>query len=759
MAGGRDIKPWLRRSLTAAGEEGFSLALALLVVLGGLFTTLAITSRTIGSRQVRDSNDKSFSARNAAEIGMTRIISELNRPRNRRLLVNAPQLGANGQTVAQIGANDSLRSLCAIANGAGADLSTNGTFNSGNALNNEVTIPNTNGRLRYTLVAVSNGPAADNLAQQDASGNANTAFRVSVGNQVSPAVPGVSGRITLSVRGRVVDGTTETSRYNLRKTFAVIPKCCGGSFGGVKSDGTLGLWGNDANTSTCGVASGYGLILGSRRDLTNSDTKGSLSTRLAVLLERTIDGSTTSSTVNRVYCTVPTSAPVATDCPLTSSVSVVATNLTLKDITLPSLPFPSNTGTYAFTANQPTLSQFTTTRPTSSGLGSVPQILWFWDTAPIGTCTSGTCQVPGYSRMRVCDAAVSDGTTTPPWFGGSHRSITNATLSTSAPVPGCNITVSSDETLNTRDFANWQSSPGNTLKWHLGRLCRSITWPPSSGVSTIYCSLSRLNLNGANITFDTAGNSANTSIPIILSFPNGNTTLRPVTFTQRSGSTVTLTICTTAECGGAHSFAVGQRVVVGDVSTPTNVNNTPASPSHTITAVTATTIQFVQSGTGQNVRGVLAGYVANSNPTISASADIVASTLPFTSSSIRQINTQRSGDPRLIDMSIYGCPTGQITPCRFQAIRSGGFFSSLTLSNIFVYAPYATMSANLSSLSFRGAYWGNKISQTISGSTFTIPAGSIDPIVTSFPGWTPAQLDLEQDFAARSVISVDTFSD
>jgi hypothetical protein len=361
--------------------------------------------------------------------------------------------------------------------------------------------------------------------------------------------------------------------------------------------------------------------------------------------------------------------------------------------------------------------------------------------------------------MRVCDAAVSNGTTTPPWFGGSHRSITNATLSTSAPVPGCNITVSSDETLNTRDFANWRTSPGNTLKWHLGRLCRSITWPPSGGATTIYCSLSRLNLDGADITFDTAGNSVNTSIPIILSFPNGNTTLRPITFTQRSGSTVTLTICTTAECGGAHSFAVGQSVVVGDVSTPADINNTPGSPSHTITAVTPTTIQFLRSGTGQSSRGVLAGYVANSNPSISASQDIVASNRPFSSSSIRQINTQRTGNPRLIDLSIYGCPTGQFTPCRFQQIRSGGFVASLTLSNIFVYAPHATMSANLSSLSFRGAYWGNKISQTISGSTFTIPAGSIDPIVTSFPGWTPAQLDLEQDFAARSVISVDTFSD
>jgi hypothetical protein len=69
------------------------------------------------------------------------------------------------------------------------------------------------------------------------------------------------------------------------------------------------------------------------------------------------------------------------------------------------------------------------------------------------------------------------------------------------------------------------------------------------------------------------------------------------------------------------------------------------------------------------------------------------------------------------------------------------------------------MSANFSFLSFRGAYWGNKLSQSISGSSFTIPAGSIDQVVNSFPSWTPAQLELEQDYVARSVIRVSTFPD
>jgi hypothetical protein len=547
-----------------------------------------------------------------------------------------------------------LRSAC-NADGQAADISTFGSFNSGTVLNNEVTVPNTGGRLRYTLVAVNNGNPANNFFEQDADGNANAAFSLDVGTNVSPIEAGVSGEITLDVRGRVVDNGTETSRYNLRKTFAVIPKCCGGSFGGFNSDGTP-RWGNDTNTSSCGVASGYGLILGSRRDLANSDTKGSLSTRLAVLLERTVGGSPTETTVSRVYCTVPTSSPVTSDCPLTSSVSIVRTRLTLKDIQLPPVPFPNLSGSFAFTANQPTLTQFSTTRGTTAYPNT------FLNTS---TCTTGSCNVQGFARMRVCDEGISSSQ----WSGATGtngRSTIAAVLSTSSTLRlGCRFTVSTSETLETRNFASWQSSAGNTLKWHLGRLCRQVTW---GGVAnTIYCNLDSLQLQNATITFDTAGNSANTSIPIVLSFPNG-------------GSTA------------------------------------------------------------------------------SAIKDIVSATGLFGGSTLRQINTRRTS-PRLEDMSIYGCAINQSTNCRFQRIRSAGLFSFLSISNIFIYAPYSTMQADLSYLAFRGAFWGNKLSQTISGSSFTIPAGSIDSIVNSFPNWTPAQLDLEQDYVARSVIRVGTFSD
>jgi hypothetical protein len=597
------------------------------------------------------------------------------------------------------------------------------------------------------------------------------------------------------VRGRVVENGNEVSRYNLRKTYAVIPKCCGGSFGGVNSDGSVDRWGNDTDTAECGVASGYGLILGSRRDLTNSDTRGSLSTFLSVLLERTVGGSTTSTTVNRVYCTVPTNSPVATDCPLTSSASVVRTNLTLKNITLPAVPYPVATAgnTYAFTTNQSTLSAFTTTRPTgtSPNTGTLPVwSRWFWDTAPTGTCSSGTCTVPGYARMRICDASLSDNSTSPPWLGASNRSFQSAILSSGAPFVGCRISFSGTETLNTRDFNSWSSAAGNTLKWHLGRLCTRVQWPWRSGATTvtrdtIYCSLDRLALSGGTITFDTAGTTANSSIPIILSFPNGNNTLRKINNISRPSSNILrITPCVSSSgpgCGGAHGFATGQRVVIRDLpatvycgsgtSTPaSSFNNTSATPTYTVSAVTTTTVDLTRSSmpsidsdcSGSTVFQALTGTLAKADTSIAnTSADrtpILASTGFLTASTIRQINTQRSA-PRLSDFTILGCGANQSLACRFQFISSGGFLSSLTLRDVFVYAPYSTMNADASFLNFRGAYWGNKLSQTISGSSFTIPAGSIDEVVNSFPSWTPAQLELEQDYVARSVIRVSTFSD
>jgi hypothetical protein len=403
------------------------------------------------------------------------------------------------------------------------------------------------------------------------------------------------------------------------------------------------------------VASGFGMILGSRRDLTSTDTKGSLSTQLAVLLERTVGGTTTTSTINRTYCTVPTDSPVSTDCPLTSSLAVVLTRLTLKNIALPGVPYPvgTGTGTYVRASNTTTLAGLLDGSRT--GASSYPTT--FLNTA---TCTTGnSCAVKEFARMRVCDDAIA----TADWTGASTRSVSSA----STGLVGCTINVTADETLNTNDFANWKSAATNTLKWQLGRLCVQVANWGVSGNTVIYCNLDSLTLSGATITFNTAGSAANTSIPIILSFPNGGDTIAGIKTIINSG--------------------------------------------------------FLASG------------------------------------GIVQTNSQRTA-PRLNDLSIYGCAINQqmtnTTPCRFQLIQSG-LLSTLRLSNVFVFGPYTTMQANLSLLAFRGAFWGNKLNQTISGSQFIIPAGTVDTVANAFPSWTPSQLDREQDYVARSVISVSSF--
>jgi len=160
-------------------SSGFSLPLALLVGASALFGTLAIANRAIGSKQIRSTESSGLNARDAAEIGMNRIIAELNRPCNRRLLVNTPQLVAAASPSA-IAASSFLNSPCEEVGGASADLTSHNTFNaSGTLLDNEVDVPGTNGRMRYTLKAISTDNAAN--SEFDSAGNANPAFNVTVG--------------------------------------------------------------------------------------------------------------------------------------------------------------------------------------------------------------------------------------------------------------------------------------------------------------------------------------------------------------------------------------------------------------------------------------------------------------------------------------------------------------------------------------------------------------------------------------------------
>lgn len=644
-------------------SEGFSLPLALLVGASALFGTLAMLNRAQGSNQIRSTESKAIDARDAAEIGMTRIIAELNRPCNRRLLVNTPLLAA-ADNPGTIAASSFLSSPCEEVGGAPADLTSQQTFNStGTLLDNEVQVPGTDGRIRYTLKRISTDINANN--EFDAFGNANPAFNVTVGfagtsDQDSGA--GRSGTITLDVTGRVVENGATISTYNLRKTYAVIPKCCGQSYTGYTINGEPTRWGN-ATGFECGVASGYGLILGTKRDISKPNDKGSLNVRNStVLIETPTASGSTLTALNRVYCTVPSSAnPIEpADCPFTAPASNPASpELVRRNFTMPDVPYPQRLGTYAFASNLPTV---------SGPPAGVPEAF------------NNVSEVNGFARLRACDASIPNNNTNG-WLGinnytvgqGSNRRDVIGRLNSVAdfttqnnPSLGCKIIVASNETINTREFSSWSSSNRNTLKWQLGRLCTQVTW---NGVAnTIYCNLDSLILDGATITFDTAGSNGSAPVPIILSFPNG-------------------------------------------------VSSSPSS---------AASSPFLSSGSRAGT--------------------------------LRQINSSRPGErPRLQDLSIYGCAAGQSSNCLYQAISSKGG-ATLTLDNVFVYAPFASLTSVNSALVFRGAYWGNNMTLNVTGSSFVIPAGAADGVIANFPSWAARnQLNLAQDYIARTPISVSSF--
>ena len=317
--------------------------------------------------------------------------------------------------------------------------------------------------------------------------------------------------------GRLVDENGATvSTYNLRKTYAVIPKCCGNSFSGFDSNGNT-LWGN-ATGFECGVASGYGLILGARRDISKSNERGSLDLRNSqIQIETPTANGTSLSVDNRVYCTVPSdSSPIAsTDCPLNTPGSIVSTELIRRNFVMPDVPLPIGTGSGAFAFSAP---MSTISGPT----GAIPEAF------------RNTSQVSGFARLRACDASIPNDNSSG-WEGaqaysygrGRNRIDVQARPSTVAdfsagnnPNLGCNITVAADEQLNTREFADWSSNSNrNTLKWQLGNLCAQVTW--NGTPNTIYCNLSSLTLHGATITFDTAGPNGGNPVPIVLSFPLG----------------------------------------------------------------------------------------------------------------------------------------------------------------------------------------------------------------------------------------------
>jgi hypothetical protein len=262
------IKALLRSSTNPGSQEGFSLplviALALMLLIGGL----ALANRANQGLFSVIFQNQSWDAREAAEIGMNRLISELNKERNRWLMVKREGDGE------QIWSN-------ATAGGTVATLRTNPCEpQTGPAYNN---LDPNNGA--STSSGYGKWYVSDNGSVSSSPAGATRAYRLvgvtrqtlNSADQLSPfrdrtATPSGVGSITLQVQGQALrsDGSPAAT-VTLEKTFELTPKCCKSSFGGAH--GALNYALDADNNSLCTRdLLGLGLLAGAAQNNTGSIT-------------------------------------------------------------------------------------------------------------------------------------------------------------------------------------------------------------------------------------------------------------------------------------------------------------------------------------------------------------------------------------------------------------------------------------------------------------------------------------------------------
>lgn len=243
-----------RQKLPRRRQEGFSMATVMLIVLAVILGSVAMidraTSGFLGSLFVGQSRE----ARDAAEIGLARVVSQLNRSRNRRLLVNGELL--NSRTLQQIEADSNLKSRCSTLTpdlSGAANSNPRGEFGIGSLLGTQRDIDTAarpaSGTIRsYEVVSISQ-PSGSREFNSDYS--ANNDFAIRIGRGTTPAQ---GGEVMITVRGLVRRGDTLVASTTIAGTFNVVPKCCNRSFNGAGN-----AFGND--TRACNVSS-LGVITG-----------------------------------------------------------------------------------------------------------------------------------------------------------------------------------------------------------------------------------------------------------------------------------------------------------------------------------------------------------------------------------------------------------------------------------------------------------------------------------------------------------------
>lgn len=213
----------LLRTARRGPAAGFALPFVILAVLVMTVGSLAIANRSSLGTLGTVYQSLGFDAQEAAEIGMNRIVSELNRPINRGLLRSkGSSVDASLWTSSEASGNHASR----CPDIATPDLATNPSigYPTGTAspssyntvyIKNDGTVSSTaSGATRaYRLVSVTRRPESE----------------LKIFQSMTPP----AGTVTLEVEGRSLSASGATIAVTtLRKVFQLVPKCCGTSFGG-----------------------------------------------------------------------------------------------------------------------------------------------------------------------------------------------------------------------------------------------------------------------------------------------------------------------------------------------------------------------------------------------------------------------------------------------------------------------------------------------------------------------------------------------
>ncbi len=388
LAGSTGARCGPRRARATRGALVATMLIVLALLLGGL----AISNRSSMAELASTHQSQSRDAKAAADSGMTAVVSELNRSRNRQLLVNACLLET--ATPSAIATDNSVK---VVDGRAFANIST--TFPTAGTIPTSQTINIGDGsQQRWRLL--------------DVDCSAATPATTTLGRAANPitgaaAVAPSTGDLILTVRGFALRGGTTVATSTLQQTLEVVPKCLDRSLRGQGN-----TFGNDIRQ--CPLSPGFGFIAGAAYDNTG---------------DLVISGGAYNLNVDPVTC-IATSPSGCVDGLSRTSVNVV-------DISLP----------------------------------------------PVLPTTNNYCQG-------------------------------------SAPPAICDVTVSSDITLATRNFASWPA-PWNTL---CARQDVNGGASPPGSFHNIACSLNRLRTtNNRRLIFDTSGTTSASTIPLRLHFPNAST--------------------------------------------------------------------------------------------------------------------------------------------------------------------------------------------------------------------------------------------